>query len=132
MPRKRQVAKLRARALTWRDVGLRKQSFFVGWHPPTNEFDRSRSHWETWEEYLGEWSAVRVDGLVAWAAGRARRRDGLRRMVALSTGDNSEWFTQQLEDEESRELPFAEILYQRVVAGKALEDEEEEESVLCL
>ena len=53
-------------------------------------------------------------------------------MVALSTGDNSEWFTQQLEDEESRELPFAEILYQRVVAGKALEDEEEEESVLCL
>ncbi|RIK36222.1 MAG: hypothetical protein DCC55_27990 [Chloroflexi bacterium] len=31
----------------------------AGWRPPRSEFERSRSRWQTWKEYLGDWTAVR-------------------------------------------------------------------------
>jgi hypothetical protein len=43
--------------------------FMAGWHPPTNEFERSRSRWLTWTEYDIEYEAVRDELLASdeWA-----------------------------------------------------------------
>lgn len=37
--------------------------FLAGWHPPTTPFEASRSRWQTWDEYLGEYEQVRDEFL---------------------------------------------------------------------
>jgi len=64
MPRKRRVPKRRRVRLTLRDVGIVAQlEFSVGWHPPTTDFERSRSTWMTFTEYLSDYAAVREEYL---------------------------------------------------------------------
>jgi hypothetical protein len=97
MPKKRRV-KLRTRAPHWDDVGMDElTSFWCGWRVPKTDLERERSAWQTWEEFLGAWALVREEGIAEWKASR------------------------------SEGLPFAEVAYQRVLAGKAPDGGEVEE-----
>jgi hypothetical protein len=142
MPRKRRVEKLRHRNPTWRDFGPReKLNFWTAWTPPTNEFDRSRSHWQTWEAYLSDWAAVRAEALPKWEEKRAEMRASARAQVAQYAAELERapkrdrnvwepllaWAKEKLEKEESKEMPFAEIAYQRVLAGRAPDGSEDED-----
>jgi len=61
MPRKLRNPKLRT-ALTLDALSLHDiLCFMAGWHPPTGEFERSRSRWETFEEFDNEYAAVREE-----------------------------------------------------------------------
>jgi len=68
MPRKRRNPKLRTAptldALSLHDL----LCFLAGWHPPVGEFERSRSRWETFDEFDNEYQAVREEFLAQeWA-----------------------------------------------------------------
>lgn len=147
MPRKRRVEKLKARVARWRDLYISElMDFEFGWSPPAPGFERQPAHtgalgYRTWDEFLETWLEVRDDGLADWAARRAERLDGgrwyveraaarlaeLERDVTASessrehAADMLAWWEGKLEDEEDRELPFAEELYQAVLAGAAPE-----------
>ncbi len=131
-PRKRRIAKLARRRLTWHDVFISEiLAFWVGWRPPESDFDRSQSHWRTWEEFLGDWAAVREEGLARWEVNHAERLAGLRHMVAMRAAalahaepvwrDLHEGLVAEaeahLEELEREEAPFAERAYQRALAG---------------
>lgn len=135
MPRRRQIAKVHARTLTWHDVTPSQHlDFFVAWRPPVGEVECSRAAWPSWESYLNAWGSVRAEGLAAWAASRAVRLSCARTKVArlaarieqAGVSDDRPHLQQLLADAEewaekeaSRELPFAEVAYQRVLAGTA-------------
>jgi hypothetical protein len=131
MPRKRRVAKLRARVPRWDDVDVgQMMDFWSGWHPPTKG---ESSAWQTWEDYLSHWAAVRVDALPEWDAKRVEMRAHARAKVAHYREELNraperdrdvyepllaqarEW----LEEEERRELPFAEFVLRQVEAGQS-------------
>ncbi len=139
MPRKRQAVKLRAARLRWQDVGLSEMlDFFHGWRPPVGEFDRSRSAWETWEEYLADWELVRPEALSDW---EAKHQEHLaqagatvaKRAQAIEEADSEVWraLAEQLHDEdlerltelEAEQAPFAERVYRRVRNGLPPDEE---------
>ena len=35
--------------------------FLAGWQPPTTDFERERSPWDSWQAYLADWESVRDD-----------------------------------------------------------------------
>ena len=75
MPRKLRTAKRRAE-LTLDDLPLSAiLDFLTGWQPPTSEFARSRSRWQTWEEFDAEYALIREELLASeWTA--PSRREG--------------------------------------------------------
>jgi len=75
MPRKLRTAKRRAE-LTLDDLPLSAiLDFLTGWQPPTNDFERQRSRWQTWEEFDAEYLLIREELLGSeWAA--PARREG--------------------------------------------------------
>ncbi len=134
MPRKRRVPKLAHRQLRWDDVDMSMLlNFWTAWRPPQGEFERGRSHWQTWEQYLGDWALVRAAALPEYAAKQtellalyraevARRRSQLRE---ATTDSDRELYgrlladaVERVEDREDRELPFAERVYRRLLAGE--------------
>jgi hypothetical protein len=133
MPRKRRIAKLRAHELRWSDVGPSEMlAFFSGWRPPDNDFDRSRSPWQTWKEYLDDWAQVREDALPQWEELRAEQLAQARATVASRAAelvradtDSGRELCERLHAEaedslaelERKELPFAELAYQRALKG---------------
>jgi hypothetical protein len=40
--------------------------FLWDWHPPVSEFERGRSRWRTWEEYLADYDEVRDELIANW------------------------------------------------------------------
>ena len=68
MPRKLRKPKLRT-LLTLDALSLHDLlCFLAGWHPPTGEFERSRSRWETFDEFDSEYKAIRLEFLAQeWA-----------------------------------------------------------------
>src|SRR4051812_43886910 len=65
MPTKRKrITRGRNGAITMRSFSFRcLLSFAAGWRPPTNEFEKSRSPWLTWAEFMADWLAVRDEYL---------------------------------------------------------------------
>jgi hypothetical protein len=140
MTQRRQAVRLGPRELTWSEVDIRMQlDFFVGWRPPTNDFDRSRSKWQIWEEFLNDWQLVRAEGLAQWQVSRAEQIAQLRRMVAqrgaavaqasaawgsLHRETSLELATKLLAsaersvaETEGELVPYAEELFQRAIKG---------------
>ena len=129
MPRKYRRVKLAHRELSWADISISEMlHFWVGFRP------RDHGPWQTWAEYLGDWAAVRDEGLADWAERRARMRadceaEVARRRARLPEGvtdsDRSlyaellERAEANLAREAAKDLPAAEIAYQRVLAGGA-------------
>ena len=35
--------------------------FWSSWEPPADSFERKKSRWQTWEQYLGEYAQVREE-----------------------------------------------------------------------
>jgi hypothetical protein len=98
MSKQRRV-KLTHREVRWDDLDLSEWlNFQGGWRVPETDFERSRSRWQTWQEFLQCWALVREDGLAAWEETRAGQRRTFRRAV-------------------DEALPFAERLYRAVEAG---------------
>jgi hypothetical protein len=133
MPRKRWRTKLAHRELTWNDCDISDQlDFFAGWRPG------SRSRWATWEEYLSAWAAVREEGLAAWEVTRAEQLAAARGNVTQRQAEvwsvEDAWrdlhdrllaeAEESLAEIELEALPFAEVVYQRVLAGGAPEGDD--------
>lgn len=148
MPRKRRLTKLRERRLRWSDVTIREQLdfLFVGWSPPKHGSEpgcwltgsgRYECPWRTWDEYLTDWQLVREDALEYWEGHHADHLAHARAEVAKreaklreeeAQGEAECWLSlyqnlyedalEGLAREETRELPFAEIEYQRALKGQ--------------
>lgn len=143
MPRKRRIGKVAHRVLSWADVGIGEQlDFFSGWRPLVGEYERSRSSWPSWAEYLADWSLVRAEALIEWAEDRGRlldqyRGEVRRRAAALAelVHDFSSaaegrrqhsagllaWAEGGLAKAEAETMPFAEEIFVAVAAGQAPE-----------
>jgi hypothetical protein len=146
------VTKLKARQLRWADVTISERVDFFGGRAPSvggcwlPKQGRYESDWPTWTAYLTDWATVREDALAEWEAHHSdllahfraevtRRAAELREVeaegeaVGLATRLLEE-AAERLAEEEARELPAAEIQYQRAVRGEdpgyemALQEEE--------
>ena len=52
----------RAAAITLDDLTIHDHLCLMsGWSPPKSEFDRGRSRWQTWAEFLHEFELLRTD-----------------------------------------------------------------------
>lgn len=93
MPRKRRVAKLAHRQLTWRDLGpSQKLDYWSAWSPQDGR---------TWKDYLRDWSQLRAEALPQWEAHPIRAAARAKC--------------------EPETLPFAEEVYQAVLGGETPE-----------
>src|SRR5262245_28954614 len=64
MPTKRTRRSHVRRTLHVDSFGVRELiEFLGGWHVPQGEFERSRSHWQTWQAYMSDWIAIRDEAL---------------------------------------------------------------------
>ena len=64
MPTKRRRLARGRITLTLLDIGIRgRLDFTVGWAPPGNAFERTRSRWTTYRQYLDDYTAVRDEML---------------------------------------------------------------------
>ena len=60
MPTKRTRTTRGRNILTLDSIDLHHHvQFASGWHPPGSEFQRERSRWTTYQEYLADWQQVR-------------------------------------------------------------------------
>jgi len=125
----------------WDDIGIGEMlDLWVGWSPPTKG---EPSSGQTWDGFLNHWAAVREEALPKWEAKRVEMRAHYRTQVAhyaeeLRRAPEQDrdvyeellaWMEQKLEEEEAKSLPFAELAYQRALAGKpdGSDDEDDEE-----
>ncbi len=139
MPRKRRTTKRRARYVTWSDIGIcERLDFFHSWAPPPD----GHSHWETWDEFLEDWSMVRENALEDWRAQRGEmlaysKAEAARRKAELEAQHEECWIDlytnlydhaleRVAEEEAAQGPPFAEIQYQRALQGLPVGREEEE------
>jgi hypothetical protein len=53
--------------------------FLAGWSPPKTEFDRQRSRWRTWGEFLSDYMQLREEVLAFAAGGEVFAETVLRR-----------------------------------------------------
>lgn len=61
MPRQRTGGKQRS-ALHLSDLRpVEWLSLRLGWSPPADDLDRSRTRWETWSDFLGDYGAIRAE-----------------------------------------------------------------------